>query len=436
MRRWIVYLPSGCNRLRHENSILAAAIPPEQTNERMSEKKSFRYVPELDGIRGIFCWPVVIAHTPLMLAKLPVAWEMMQLFYILSGYLITSILLHEKDQPLKVYLKNFYIRRVLKIFPLYFLYIFLVWLLVYATRNVEAMEFSGMAEEFRRFSINLFTFTYNFREIIIIISGEEARVAPIFSHLWSISLEEQFYLVLPFVVYFLDREQLKKLMIAVIIITPVLKFAAFEWLSTYTDNKGDIALAIFHNSVLQADAFAWGILMAILPFSKIKRPGTWGLLLFIVSIAIIKYDGWFICKEQIGKDPFVYLFKPELLGYNYQFLYAFSLINASFFLMVLSVVSGKSQLKILSHPWAVFMGKVSYGIYVYHFGLVFIVLVPIILVINAISPGLYKILLNPFPGLPAQWLIFVVYAAAVVFISHISFELFEKPFLKLKNKFR
>lgn len=402
----------------------------------MTQKKTFRYVPELDGIRGIFCWPVVIAHTPLMLAKLPVAWEMMQLFYILSGYLICSILLMEKDQPLKVYLKNFYIRRVLKIFPLYFLYIFLVWLLVYATRNVEAMEFSGMAEEFRRFSINLFTFTYNFREIIIILSGEEARVAPIFSHLWSISLEEQFYLVLPWLVYFMSRKNLIRLMVAAIILAPVLKYLTYTWLSGYTDNYGDIALAIFHNSILQADAFAWGILLALLPFSNIKRPGTWGLILFILTMIVVKYDGWFICKEQLGKDPLTYLFKPEILGYNHQYLYAFSLINISFFLMVLSVVSGKSTWKILTHPWAVFMGKVSYGIYVYHFALVFVVLVPIILVIHAISPSLYKILLQPFPGIPGQWVLFLVFAAAVVGLSHVSFRYFEVPFLKLKNRFR
>jgi len=403
----------------------------------MSQQKSFRYIPEIDGIRGIFCWPVVIAHTPLMLAKLPVAWEMMQLFYILSGYLISSILLTEKDQPLGQYLKNFYLRRILKILPLYFLYIFLVWLVVFAFRNTEVMQHSSMIEEFRRFWVNMLTFTYNFREIIIIVSGEEARVAPVMSHLWSISLEEQFYLVLPFVVYFLNREQLKKLMFAVIFLAPLLRFAAFEWLHGFTDNKGDIAQAIFHNSLLQADAFAFGILMSLSSFPRIKRPGLWGICLLIATLLIIKIDGWYISKAHFGSNPFLFLFKPELLGYNHQYIYAFTLIDASMFLLVLGVVQGKNRVKLLSHPWSVYMGKISYGIYVYHFGLVFAVLAPVILIIYAISPKLYQLLLQPFPiGLAGQWILFFVFAAIVVGVSYLSFKYFEVPFLRLKKRFR
>src|SRR5687768_11464607 len=148
-----------------KNSILAAVYSLQISRRIMSQTSTFRYIPELDSLRGLFCFTVLVAHVPLIFAKLPFAWEGMQMFFIMSGYLICSILLKQKEKRLGIYAKNFYIRRILRIVPLYIVYISLVWLVVYSLRNVEVMKQTRMVEEFQKFGVYLFTFTYNFKEL-------------------------------------------------------------------------------------------------------------------------------------------------------------------------------------------------------------------------------------------------------------------------------
>lgn len=85
---------------------------------RGDKPSTLPYVPALDGLRGIAIILVLALHYSL----LPCGWIGVQIFFVLSGYLITKILLQEKTRPLGEYLKRFYVRRSLRIFPLYFFF--------------------------------------------------------------------------------------------------------------------------------------------------------------------------------------------------------------------------------------------------------------------------------------------------------------------------
>src|SRR4029077_13536960 len=91
---------------------------------------------ELDGLRGIAIALVVLFHFGLF----PPGWVGVQLFFVLSGYLISDILLTEKEKPFPAYLSRFYWRRSLRIFPLYFFYLIITSALFAATREPKSLE--------------------------------------------------------------------------------------------------------------------------------------------------------------------------------------------------------------------------------------------------------------------------------------------------------
>jgi peptidoglycan/LPS O-acetylase OafA/YrhL len=172
-------------------------------------------IPELDGIRSIAIWMVLLLHVvtgfpnpPGALASMPRPvslilghrWLGVDLFFMLSGFLITGILLDTKDRPF--YFKNFYVRRFLRIMPLYFAVV-LVWSLCYR----------GHAKYFLLSSV----FGANLSPLL----HAGARHGP--GVLWSLAVEEHFYLLWPAIVYWLDRRKLLLVCAALIIGCPILR---------------------------------------------------------------------------------------------------------------------------------------------------------------------------------------------------------------------
>ncbi len=112
---------------------------------------------------------VVFFHSTVPAFQFQFGWAGVNLFFILSSFLITRILFNAKQQPLKLYLKNFYIRRVLRIFPLYFLYLILSILLLFFLNNIFLGEDVIIKEGIADFKNNypfLLTYTYNFEAVV------------------------------------------------------------------------------------------------------------------------------------------------------------------------------------------------------------------------------------------------------------------------------
>jgi peptidoglycan/LPS O-acetylase OafA/YrhL len=147
---------------------------------------------------------VLLVHLHLSHFKIPsfLAQFSLHLFFVLSAFLISSILYKQKEHAtsFKLFAKDFYIKRALRILPLYFAYIFFfigfaVVLRLFAP-SIEN-QFLGVIYDIKHFGWMLLTFTFNYRELFSWSQDISHLRCHVFPHLWSISIEEQFYLIIP-----------------------------------------------------------------------------------------------------------------------------------------------------------------------------------------------------------------------------------------------
>lgn len=146
--------------------------------------------PSLDGLRGLAIALVILYHLNLV----GFGWVGVQLFFVLSGFLITRLLLALREQPsLGSYLKIFYGRRALRIFPVYYLYLLLLLLLWWALPTAQQ---GPVAEQWRYAA----SYTSNW----LGMTGGHQKTY-FLDHFWSLPIEEQFYLFWPLLLFFTPR---------------------------------------------------------------------------------------------------------------------------------------------------------------------------------------------------------------------------------------
>ena len=187
-------------------AVSSSPIDAAAAEVTVAELNSSTRIPALDGLRGIAILLVLIVHTisdfhfdhhPVLtwLVRMSrLSWSGVDLFFVLSGFLIGGILLDARDSP--NYFKTFYIRRAYRILPLYFVVLILAWLTFESgqlgwLRGAWAELFSGRISWW-----TFFTFTQN---IAMALIGPFIGRAGL-SQTWSLAVEEQFYLTLPLVV--------------------------------------------------------------------------------------------------------------------------------------------------------------------------------------------------------------------------------------------
>jgi peptidoglycan/LPS O-acetylase OafA/YrhL len=218
---------------------------------------SFQYFKALDGVRGIAILLVILFHYGL----LGCGWIGVQLFFVLSGYLITSILLKERKTSLSNYLKRFYWRRSLRIFPLYYLYL-LVILGAYLSLKIPP----AFADQWPY----LFTYTYNVRHILPNYDG-----SPLLIHLWSLSVEEQFYLIWPALVFVFAARRFKPLLLGIVVVVPLLRLLTSLYLTHLGSTPVYLGTVLYTITPFQIDAFATGALVsAVLSICHGCGPGS------------------------------------------------------------------------------------------------------------------------------------------------------------------
>jgi peptidoglycan/LPS O-acetylase OafA/YrhL len=165
-----------------------------------------KHIQQLDGIRGLAILLVLAFHSRVVFATtaeipyfgfrlLGLGWSGVDLFFVLSGFLITGILIDSRDSS--TYFRTFYARRVLRIFPLYFFYLFLVLVVCRYGWRWYARE------DLWQSTNSLWFVTYLMNWMPADASGKRFLY-----HLWSLAIEEQFYLVWPAVVWFFPRRRL------------------------------------------------------------------------------------------------------------------------------------------------------------------------------------------------------------------------------------
>ena len=358
----------------------------------------------LDGLRAIAFFILFGLHTE----YLQFGWMGVQMFFVLSGFLITDILLRMKENlPLGSYLYKFYVRRFLRIFPLYYFFLILMvglaaWLI---SINFRASLMNVILDQ----AVYAFLYLYDF------ISAYRGFVSSRFlDHLWSLSVEEQFYLVWPLLVFLTPKKHLKKLFIAGIIAGPLFRvvfyFAYHAGLSAYL--REPVSLAMYTLPFTHVDAFAFGAYISRFPIPKPRKQLVFlGCFLLFAGFASQYFD-----TGEIG--DLSSLGYPVTLPNAYQFLWAYSLINYWFAILIYCIVNEGLFVQILEIPLLRYFGRISYGLYVYHF--------PILWFTGRLVDvrGLNNMNHSQFA---------LTALAITILIASASFYLLEAPFIRLKD---
>ncbi len=370
----------------------------------MSRKASLTYFPALDGLRGLAVMLVIAFHFGI----LDFGWAGVGMFFVLSGFLITRLLLDTKPLGFGKYIGRFYWRRALRILPLYFGFLLLIGVFFAAT---------GSPTWFSKHLPFLASFSYNFY-IAAFRSGSEALFHP----LWSISAEEQFYILWPLLVFLFNRKVLSWAAILLVLAAPIVRFWEIGWIeSGGIGEQAPVWQGLYYLPMGHVDAFALGALVAILPAGPwTKKPIPWAIgmslpVLLVVLVSIGAYLFGF-------NEDF-----PRAFGFDvtetefYWPVWAYSFVYFAFAGLLIAVLCTKSSFiirRIAEWGPARFVGKISYGMYIFHW--------PILLGLMKIWPLDYD---QPLILL-IQWKLYMLFVLATAWLSH---RYFEKWFLSKKE---
>ncbi|WP_259071205.1 acyltransferase family protein [Mucilaginibacter sp. X4EP1] len=338
------------------------------------------YFPGLDGLRAVSIIIVVISH----LFKF--SWSKyfdgeigVEIFFVISGFLITTLLLKEKVKFGEVSLKRFYVRRALRIFPVAYLYLFCLFLITIVF-NLDTT--------FKMFlSAGLYIVN------IPIAYGKNWQTA----HFWSLSVEEQFYLIFPF---FLIKNPSRFLgFIGVfLLILPFIVLIGLLPLNVYNNYP-----LFFKFIRLFAFLFALGT-------ASILIGAAMSIFLF-KKIIVLKYSSTYFFSFFVFVAAIILRYQVFLNDYIKEYLFAF-LIGLT---IILNLKNDNLLSKILNHPIMVKIGILSYSIYVWQ------------QLFTNQQPwrGLFKYSDSPLFNIPICLL-----------IAYISYFFYERRFLKFKERFK
>jgi peptidoglycan/LPS O-acetylase OafA/YrhL len=372
------------------------------------------HIPALDGLRGLAILLVLLVHfAPLDLASkslfrrlvLRIAaagWTGVDLFFVLSGFLITGILLDARSKP--HYFRNFYARRTLRIFPLYYGTLAAIFLIAPFMRQSHDPGWRQIVHS----QGLLWTYLWNFHMARAGMTGATAYQPFFVSPFWSLAVEEHFYLVWPAIVLVLSQRKL--LVTACATVAVVLCLRIWAWHAGFPD------VAIYVATPFRLDGFACGAILAVLArrdggLGRLVRPATAIALISGLLIMVGMAKGW------DNETPAVFTF-------------GFTLI-AIFFSSLLVLVVTASPASVLGHVFASrpmrFLGKYSYGLYIFH-----AVLLPVFwrhFTPNHLLPYMHCSYMTAV-GLQ------ILLSAGVSFaLAWVSYNCYEKHFLNLKRFF-
>lgn len=318
--------------------------PAAETAERI-------YFPELDGLRFIAFMMVYLFHGGIsqgIVARLVgsrAAFALrengrfgVQLFFILSGYLIATLLLREEARYGRISLRAFWIRRILRIWPLYYLLVAIGFLIMPALQR--QITTPGYRDMLRIHLIPFLAFVGNW---------SMALVTPLpdwISILWSVCVEEQFYLVVPLFIAFV-APRYRRLLVGVLIAMAI----AVRWVCA---TRYGSELMIVFNTFAQFDTLLSGVLLALCLGWNRERPLLRQWLRWL-QWPFYLLVGWLLSNPDLGHRT------PSHKTWDFVWVWLCGLG------IVIIAVWGQGWLqKALAYSRLVWLGKISYGLYMYH----------------------------------------------------------------------
>jgi peptidoglycan/LPS O-acetylase OafA/YrhL len=285
-------------------------------------------IDELDGLRGIACLLILVYH--IMPHRIPLGWAAVDLFFVLSGYLITSIILKYSDE--EHFLFRFYMRRGLRIWPVYFVTVLM---------TAAAVPF--LPRPYLPAGLP-YVLTYS-QNLPLYWSASSPNFSSYLDHIWSLALEEQFYVLWPLLVVLVGRRGVAPLAVALLSVSVSARMFGFSWL---------LLLA-------RGDGMVLGALLAALPAfggdhqrTTRRSQVTFGVVAMTSAayLAILFAAGG-ILPLDTPRWPALTILAVNLLGFG---IVGIALCR-----------QGSPGLWPLRRPRLIRIGKLSYGLYMYHY---------------------------------------------------------------------
>lgn len=329
------------------------------------------------------------------------------LFFVLSGFLITYLLLAEKQKTGQIAIRKFYVRRILRIWPLYFLVVGAGLLLFPHIPLLHTPALMGNA--YTDLGGKLLFYGLVLPNVALALYDN----VPLVSHTWSIGVEEQFYLMWPWLV--MNRNPKRLLTIVLSIVGVLAAWFIYERFITrpvYLDRSQVspfFSFISFFLAQFRIGCMAIGGFGAYLLFSKNPIVP----MLFRRNVQLGVYAVLLIC--------FALSFRPT--GINYEFYATF------FCFMLLNLAGNPNSLVKLDNPVTRFMGDISYGLYMYH-PMAIAVVMNVLIWLWPASPQV--------GGVASPGFVVVLYGlsfATTTLVAWLSYTYFEKPFLRFKDRF-
>jgi peptidoglycan/LPS O-acetylase OafA/YrhL len=356
------------------------AVPAKETFEASTARRS---IPSLDGLRAVSIMLVILSH---LIAGVPdsyqhfwvIQWMLangrlgVAVFFVISGYLITLLLLNELDTTNTISLRRFYLRRALRIFPAFYVFLSVMAIL----------WITGIIPEHLPSFIAAATYTW---ALFPNLQGYYIN------HSWSLSIEEQFYLIWPFLLRRLRRQRATRFAITAILCMPLVRFAMY-WLTP--------GLRGHDGFMVQAwvDTMMIGCLLALL-----KGP-QWELwkqrYISHRAAAVVSLLAFLVL-------PYLRALMPGRPGGAFGLILYFSIQPLAIGFMLLYVIRYHDSIvgRFLNHPVVKHIGVISYSIY------------------------LWQQLFTDRDRFPA-----VVALCLILAVAEVSYWMVERPALKLRSR--
>ncbi len=318
----------------------------------------------------------------------------LSLFFTLSAFLIFELLQRERHLTGSVGVKQFYFRRILRIWPLYYLALLLgVWWAFRFGNGAHDLPLLGC---FALFLGSWYVTTHDF-----IVNGANP--------LWSISVEEQFYLFAPWLAKYCSRRLLFGLCALVVVVA--------NWTLYLVAREPDTGLNTWTNSLVQFECFAAGMFLSLFLNGRIPKIRAGLRVLALVGAAIF----WLVAGSLFNA-----FYDPRTHSGSWQLMIAYGLAAAGSSLTVWAMLDfqvGQYSL------WAVHLGRISYGLYVFHdFSISLFGMIPMgKMGMNALHSHVLRAALTLAVRVAAPLL-------ATYVLAELSYRFFERPFLRMKER--
>ena len=354
-------------------------------------------VASLDGVRAVAIWLVLLAH-------LGWGWAFagalgVDVFFVLSGFLITSVLLDEVARRRSIGFGAFYARRALRLYPPV-----LVALVIFFPFRRYLFDVPGWQTAHHWVKVSLIAVTYTTN-----IGSFKDQMGAL-GHFWSLAVEEQFYLAWPAVlllVGWLTRRRASRMVCAVAAIG-VISLVVDLW--SISPGRGKAMYTYEPSLPMHAWELLLGCCLAIAltvnTVERLRNRRTWSFL-GIAGLAVILWSAWTHGITQMSDDAYRSMWTSGAL----ETTVATASLLICLRLNEKSVVQGLLRLRPVA--WT---GRISYGLYVYHY--------PIYHILNGVFPG---------AGTRHPWLFGLLQISCSYAVAAASFYLVERPFLRIKD---